>query len=114
MKKVVPQSIEAFKADLQRKGQRPVRVFNPIFSNGAWTVTRATAPQNFVRYMSATTLPSLMGTGTASPVVLNYRGKIESTSRGSMEFYDPQDKTIVRFNVGYPLLGSMQSSNWPN
>ena len=62
---------------------------------------------NFMRFTTTRALPAIMDSNPRPPISIDYKGKIASLEN-ILEFFDPQNKTIVRVEIDYPLLGSMQ------
>jgi hypothetical protein len=83
-----------------------VRVLNTTYSNGVWMAGKA---DNFVRFTATQKLPALTGKSPTDPIMVEYKGK-RGRLQGDMEFYDPQDKTIIRFSIDYLSIQNMKAT----
>jgi hypothetical protein len=84
-----------------------VRILNSTVAGDTWVIGKETSPQNFMRFTTTHTLPALMNSNPRAPISINYNGKTASLEN-ILELFDPQNKTIIRVEIDYPLLGSMQ------
>jgi hypothetical protein len=92
---------------LATQGGRSVRILNSTFAGDTWVIGKETSPRNFMRFTTTHALPALMNSNPRAPISINYKGKTASLEN-ILELFDPQNKTIIRVEIDYPLLGSMQ------
>jgi len=92
---------------LATQSGRSVRILNSTFAGGTWVVSQEAPPQNFMRFTTTHALPAIMDSNPRAPISIDYEGKTASLDN-ILEFFDPQNKTIIRVEIDYPLLGSMQ------
>jgi hypothetical protein len=92
---------------LATQSGRSVRILNSTFAGGTWVVSQEALPQHFMRFTTTRALPALMDSNPRAPISIDYNGKTASLEN-ILEFFDPQNKTIIRVEIDYPLLGSMQ------
>ena len=91
---------------LATESGRSVRILNPTFAGGTWTIGQEASPENLIRFTTTTALPALMDSNPRTPIPIDYKGTT-ATLENLLEFFDPQNKTIIRVEIDYPLLGSM-------
>jgi hypothetical protein len=92
---------------LATQSGRSVRILNSNLADGSWVIGQEASPKNFMRFTTTRALPAIMDSNPRPPISIDYKGKIASLEN-ILEFFDPQNKTIVRVEIDYPLLGSMQ------